>query len=234
MNEAMKSSCEKLMTAVNALAVQTGESPESIVDWLADNGGLTNFILSYFSGQQTVRDSLTVQAHPSCEPVGYFAQLGTGEFIQLLDPQDRAEVTALYAALPGYEALRAENAKLKQDLVDAILLKDGYLQEYRDLESVSEVQLEGLRSENLHLKTEREKLQQLLMTTLDAGRAAIAERNALKARNDELVSEITKALSYVECSHRPPVKDSLEIGRMVHIRLHSLADLHAIISKEQK
>lgn len=32
-------------------------------------------------------------------------------------------------------------------------------------------------------------------------------------------------LSFIECSHRPPVRDRLEGGRMVSVRLHALADL---------
>lgn len=40
----------KLVQAVNALAAQTGESPESIIEWLTDKGGLTQLMLSYFGG----------------------------------------------------------------------------------------------------------------------------------------------------------------------------------------
>jgi hypothetical protein len=71
------------------------------------------------------------------QPVGYFAQLNTGEYIQLLDPQDISEVTPLYTSPPDYqatatayaqavdqvialqnenEALKAENKELKKDV----------------------------------------------------------------------------------------------------------------------
>lgn len=43
----------KLVQAVNALAAQTGESPESIIEWLTDKGGLTQLMLSHFSGMQS-------------------------------------------------------------------------------------------------------------------------------------------------------------------------------------
>ena len=43
----------KLVQAVNALAAQTGESPESIIEWLTDKGGLTQLMLSYFGGMQS-------------------------------------------------------------------------------------------------------------------------------------------------------------------------------------
>lgn len=41
------------------------------------------------------------------------------------------------------------------------------------------------------------------------------------------VFEAAKSLlSWVEAPHRPPVRDNLETGRMVLVRLHALADLH--------
>lgn len=43
----------KLTQAVNALAAQTGESPESITEWLCDKGGLTQLMLSHFGGMQS-------------------------------------------------------------------------------------------------------------------------------------------------------------------------------------
>lgn len=43
----------KLVQAVNALAAQTGESPESIIEWLTDKGGLTTLMLSHFGGMQS-------------------------------------------------------------------------------------------------------------------------------------------------------------------------------------
>jgi len=41
----------KMVQAVNALAAQTGESPESITEWLCDKGGLTTLMLSHFGGK---------------------------------------------------------------------------------------------------------------------------------------------------------------------------------------
>lgn len=49
----------KLVQAVNALAAQTGESPESIIEWLTDKGGLTQLMLSYFGGMQSQAQQTT-------------------------------------------------------------------------------------------------------------------------------------------------------------------------------
>lgn len=40
----------KLAQAVNVIASQTGESAESIIEWLTDQGGLTQLMLSHFGG----------------------------------------------------------------------------------------------------------------------------------------------------------------------------------------
>lgn len=45
-----------------------------------------------------------------------------------------------------------------------------------------------------------------------------------------LRAQIEKALGWVEVAHRPPVRDEFECGRMVHIRLHALADLHSALT----
>ena len=36
-------------------------------------------------------------------------------------------------------------------------------------------------------------------------------------------------MQWIEVEHRPPVKDAIEGGRMVNVRLHSLADLNSAI-----
>jgi hypothetical protein len=131
----------------------------------------------------------STKAQPSCEPVAWLHTMDNTQgcpgnspekcltdssenpFGEAgLDYSETFRVTAapLYAATPDYEALRAERDRLKQDLADAILLKDSYLQEYRDLESVSEVQLEGLRAENLHLRSERDALKAALKDAIKA------------------------------------------------------------------
>ena len=42
----------------------------------------------------------------------------------------------------------------------------------------------------------------------------------------ELISAAQGVIEWVEASHRPPVRDKLEGGLMVLVRLHALADLH--------
>lgn len=40
----------------------------------------------------------------------------------------------------------------------------------------------------------------------------------------------TDLMQWIEIEHRPPVRDALEGGRMVNVRLHALADLHQAIN----
>ena len=42
----------------------------------------------------------------------------------------------------------------------------------------------------------------------------------------DLVKAAQSVLEWTEIAHRPPVRDALECGRMVCVRLHALADLH--------
>ena len=54
---------------------------------------------------------------------------------------------------------------------------------------------------------------------------ALQDRADLAAAAKLALEEIECALSFVESAYRPPVPDRIEIGRMVYIRLHSLASL---------
>jgi hypothetical protein len=49
--------------------------------------------------------------------VGYFAQLNTGEYIQLLDPQDISEVTPLYTSPPDYQATATAYAQAVDQVI---------------------------------------------------------------------------------------------------------------------
>jgi hypothetical protein len=42
----------------------------------------------------------------------------------------------------------------------------------------------------------------------------------------DVVKAAQSVLEWTEIAHRPPVRDRLEAGRMVGVRLHALADLH--------
>lgn len=47
----------KLLQAVDALAGQTGEPAEAIIEWLTEKDGLTQLMLSHFGGSQSPRSS---------------------------------------------------------------------------------------------------------------------------------------------------------------------------------
>lgn len=46
---------------------------------------------------------------------------------------------------------------------------------------------------------------------------------------DRVINAARGLLTWIEIKHRPPVRDQLETGRMVSVRLHALADLHDAI-----
>jgi hypothetical protein len=82
MKKAMKAAFDKMLHDEINFHILLGNNP-------------LDYALAIFS-----RGYKAALSQPSCEPVGYFAQLGSGEFIHLIDPQDGTEVTALYAAPP--------------------------------------------------------------------------------------------------------------------------------------
>lgn len=91
----------KLVQAVNALAAQTGESPESITEWLCDKGGLTQLMLSHFGGMQSqtqqTESKLVAWGYAwQCKSVGDWRieKLGEG----CIPPKD---TLALYTAPEG-------------------------------------------------------------------------------------------------------------------------------------
>jgi hypothetical protein len=113
------------------------------------------------------------------QPVGYFAQLNTGEYIQLLDPQDISEVTPLYTSPPDYqatayaqavdqvialqttnEALKAENKELKKD-VDCCTSANICFKRIKT----------NLQAENEALKLDAEKLHQRISELANKGRS---------------------------------------------------------------
>ena len=62
---------------------------------------------------------------------------------------------------------------------------------------------------------------------------AAAELRRLHALNAELLEAGKSVISWTEAAHRPPVRDDMEFGRMVSVRLHALADLYAAITKAE-
>lgn len=60
-----------------------------------------------------------------------------------------------------------------------------------------------------------------------------ARCRALTARVKELEDAVESTLSWVEIRHRPPVRDALECGKMVYVRLHALAALAEVCNKSR-
>jgi hypothetical protein len=58
------------------------------------------------------------------------------------------------------------------------------------------------------------------------GHFAAVERSTETAAWRALVSAASEVIDYTEAAHRPPVRDVLEAGRMVRVRLHALASLY--------
>ncbi|WP_294767435.1 hypothetical protein [uncultured Rhodoferax sp.] len=54
-----------------------------------------------------------------------------------------------------------------------------------------------------------------------------------EAQSGELERAARQVLEFTEAAHRPPVRDKLEGGRMVMVRLHALADLHEALHPAQ-
>lgn len=50
---------------------------------------------------------------------------------------------------------------------------------------------------------------------------------------EKLLVAAKEVLSWIEIKHRPPVRDEIEHGRMVYVRLHALADLHEAVIAAQ-
>ena len=67
----------------------------------------------------------------------------------------------------------------------------------------------------------------------DWGDRAAAELRRVHALNAELLEAGKSVISWTEAAHRPPVRDDMEFGRMVSVRLHALADLYAAIAKAE-
>jgi hypothetical protein len=60
----------------------------------------------------------------------------------------------------------------------------------------------------------------------------VLSREALAARVQVLEAAIKDTLAWIEIRHRPPVRDEVETGQMVYVRLHALADLAAVYNGE--
>lgn len=112
------------------------------------------------------------------------------------DPAIHAKVTAYLEALPAPEP-------------------DAYLVEFD--ESLGQGKWERMR----HLVQDKPEGHYLECSTeLFKGLDHIQSLNVA-----DLVRAAREVMSYTESSFRPPVRDALECGRMVLVRLHALADL---------
>jgi len=52
------------------------------------------------------------------------------------------------------------------------------------------------------------------------------QQPAKQEASDRVMAAARDLLTWIEWEHRPPVRDTIEAGRMVRVRLHALADLH--------
>ena len=66
-----------------------------------------------------------------------------------------------------------------------------------------------------------------------AAEPAAAELRRLHALNVDLLKAAKEVISWTEVTHRPPVRDIFEHGRMVRVRLHALVDLNDAIAKAE-
>ena len=60
----------------------------------------------------------------------------------------------------------------------------------------------------------------------DEGAVALYTTPPQRKPLTDVIQAAQSVLEWIEIQHRPPVRDVLEGGRMVRVRLHALADLH--------
>jgi trans-aconitate methyltransferase len=64
------------------------------------------------------------------------------------------------------------------------------------------------------------------MEMMDANAKELDKLMAERKPLTDVLKAAQGVLEWTEIAHRPPVRDKLEAGRMVMVRLHALADLH--------
>ena len=66
-----------------------------------------------------------------------------------------------------------------------------------------------------------------IQSVADLRSAQFPKRQPAKQKaSDHVIAAARALLTWIEWEHRPPVRDKIEAGRMVLVRLHALADLH--------
>lgn len=71
-------------------------------------------------------------------------------------------------------------------------------------------------------------------TGLDGIAEALREAADEIERMESIEQAARNVLGWIEASHRPPVRDVIEFGRSVSVRLHALADLQTAIDAARK
>lgn len=71
-------------------------------------------------------------------------------------------------------------------------------------------------------------------TGLDGIAEALREAADEIERMESIEQAARNVLVWIEASHRPPVRDVIEFGRGVSVRLHALADLQTAIDAARK
>lgn len=110
----------------------------------------------------TAKESLAVEAQPSCEPDAYMAQsrLGSGSNNWFLCAPSEHGAIALYKAAPDYKALRAELKHWKSNHAD-VVKRLAIASQRPDLpvDRIAAIkEIEYLQAENTQLKNELNKL----------------------------------------------------------------------------
>jgi hypothetical protein len=109
----------KLVQAVNALAAQTGESAESITEWLTDKGGLTTLMLSHFGAMNKQSEKIAKDAIQHGTGIGLFVD---GKLQHIKQEDFYLSADEIKAQQPAQEPVKQESKPSIEDvqnLVDA-------------------------------------------------------------------------------------------------------------------
>lgn len=135
-----------------------------------------------------------------------------------------------------------------QPLVDAAVLDSAHLSEVNDAVSllawmrgdregyslVPGTTIERLELQNRLLRDEAEQQTQIAIEERAGTSHWLGKFGESFWREHYLREAAEKVLKDTEAAHRPPVRDEIEHGRMVLVRLHALADLQDVLTTLNK
>ncbi|MFJ3685555.1 hypothetical protein [Pseudomonas sp. NPDC090208] len=137
--------------------------------------------------------------------------------------------------------LRLQVGALRDVLQHLVNGDEGYLDAARSLLAllkgetrahtiVPDERLRALESHNRMLLANAELHAQEIAEEVERTRHYIGVLGGEIATVVHLTEAAQKVLNHTEQAHRPPVRDDIETGRMVLVRLHALADLQDIVN----